>query len=83
MTPGGTLKKIRMAPCRTSIPLPFPLLLVKSGASPFILPTDTAVIQLGGPGLDQWNVDELSVLTNMTVEGGLMVWASTVTDRSM
>lgn len=35
-------------------------------------PTDTAVIQLGGSGLDQWNVDELSVLTNMTVEGGLM-----------
>ena len=35
-------------------------------------PTDTAVIQFGGPGLDQWNVDELSVLTNMTVEGGLM-----------
>ncbi len=35
-------------------------------------PTDTAVIQLGGPALDQWNVDELSVLTNMTVEGGLM-----------
>jgi 3-isopropylmalate/(R)-2-methylmalate dehydratase large subunit len=35
-------------------------------------PTDTAVIQLGGPGLDQWNVDELSVITNMTVEGGLM-----------
>jgi len=35
-------------------------------------PTDTAVIQLGGPGLDQWDVDELSVLTNMTVEGGLM-----------
>lgn len=35
-------------------------------------PTDTAVIQLGGPGLDHWNVDELSVLTNMTVEGGLM-----------
>ncbi|MBX7079283.1 MAG: hypothetical protein K1X88_08875 [Nannocystaceae bacterium] len=35
-------------------------------------PTDTCVIQLGGPGLDQWNVDELSVLTNMTVEGGLM-----------
>ncbi len=34
--------------------------------------TDTCVIQLGGPGLDQWNVDELSVLTNMTVEGGLM-----------
>ncbi len=35
-------------------------------------PTDTCVIQLGGPGLDQWGVDELSVLTNMTVEGGLM-----------
>ena len=35
-------------------------------------PTDTCVIQLGGPALDQWNVDELSVLTNMTVEGGLM-----------
>ncbi|MBL8975164.1 MAG: 3-isopropylmalate dehydratase, partial [Myxococcales bacterium] len=35
-------------------------------------PTDTCVIQIGGPGLDQWNVDELSVLTNMTVEGGLM-----------
>lgn len=35
-------------------------------------PTDTAVIQLGGSGLDQWNVDELSVITNMTVEGGLM-----------
>jgi 3-isopropylmalate/(R)-2-methylmalate dehydratase large subunit len=35
-------------------------------------PTDTCVIQLGGAGLDQWNVDELSVLTNMTVEGGLM-----------
>ncbi|MCK6505045.1 aconitase family protein [Myxococcota bacterium] len=35
-------------------------------------PTDTCVIQLGGPGLDQWNVDELSVITNMTVEGGLM-----------
>ncbi|MCY0993128.1 aconitase family protein [Nannocystis sp. ILAH1] len=34
--------------------------------------TDTCVIQIGGPGLDQWNVDELSVLTNMTVEGGLM-----------
>lgn len=34
--------------------------------------TDTCVIQLGGPGLDHWNVDELSVLTNMTVEGGLM-----------
>lgn len=34
--------------------------------------TDTCVIQFGGSGLDQWNVDELSVLTNMTVEGGLM-----------
>jgi 3-isopropylmalate/(R)-2-methylmalate dehydratase large subunit len=35
-------------------------------------PTDTCVIEFGGPGLNQWNVDELSVLTNMTVEGGLM-----------
>lgn len=35
-------------------------------------PTDTCVIEFGGPGLAQWNVDELSVLTNMTVEGGLM-----------
>jgi 3-isopropylmalate/(R)-2-methylmalate dehydratase large subunit len=35
-------------------------------------PTDTCVIQFGGSGLNQWNVDELSVLTNMTVEGGLM-----------
>ena len=35
-------------------------------------PTDTCVIQFGGSGLDQWDVDELSVLTNMTVEGGLM-----------
>ncbi len=35
-------------------------------------PTDTCVIQLGGPGLNHWNVDELSVITNMTVEGGLM-----------
>jgi len=35
-------------------------------------PTDTCVIQFGGAGLDQWDVDELSVLTNMTVEGGLM-----------
>ncbi|MCA9712649.1 MAG: hypothetical protein KDK70_42870, partial [Myxococcales bacterium] len=34
--------------------------------------TDTCVIQFGGSGLDQWDVDELSVLTNMTVEGGLM-----------
>ena len=35
-------------------------------------PTDTAAIELGGSGLNQWNVDELSVITNMTVEGGLM-----------
>ena len=35
-------------------------------------PTDTCVVEFGGPALDQWNVDELSVLTNMTVEGGLM-----------
>jgi len=35
-------------------------------------PTDTCVIEFGGEGLNQWNVDELSVLTNMTVEGGLM-----------
>jgi homoaconitase/3-isopropylmalate dehydratase large subunit len=35
-------------------------------------PTDTCVIELGGPALAQWDVDELSVLTNMTVEGGLM-----------
>lgn len=35
-------------------------------------PTDTCVIEFGGPGLAQWSVDELSVLTNMTVEGGLM-----------
>lgn len=35
-------------------------------------PTDTCILQLGGPGLAQWNVDELSVITNMTVEGGLM-----------
>jgi 3-isopropylmalate/(R)-2-methylmalate dehydratase large subunit len=35
-------------------------------------PTDTCVVEFGGPGLVQWNVDELSVLTNMTVEGGLM-----------
>ena len=35
-------------------------------------PTDTCVLQWGGPGLDAWSVDELSVLTNMTVEGGLM-----------
>lgn len=35
-------------------------------------PTDTCAIQIGGPALEQWSVDELSVLTNMTVEGGLM-----------
>lgn len=35
-------------------------------------PTDTCALQFGGPGLDAWDVDELSVLTNMTVEGGLM-----------
>ncbi|MCA9566436.1 MAG: hypothetical protein KC656_01280 [Myxococcales bacterium] len=35
-------------------------------------PTDTCIIEFGGPGLEQWDVDELSVLTNMTVEGGLM-----------
>ena len=35
-------------------------------------PTDTCVAEFAGPGLDQWDVDELSVLTNMTVEGGLM-----------
>lgn len=35
-------------------------------------PTDTCILQFGGPALDQWSVDELSVLTNMTVEGGLM-----------
>ena len=35
-------------------------------------PTDTCVLQLGGPALDHWSVDELSVITNMTVEGGLM-----------
>jgi 3-isopropylmalate/(R)-2-methylmalate dehydratase large subunit len=34
--------------------------------------TDTCIMEFAGPGLDQWNVDELSVLTNMTVEGGLM-----------
>ncbi len=35
-------------------------------------PADTCVIQFGGQGLDHWSVDELSVLTNMTVEAGLM-----------
>lgn len=37
-----------------------------------VTPTDTCIIEFAGPGLDQWDVDELSVLTNMTVEGGLM-----------
>jgi 3-isopropylmalate/(R)-2-methylmalate dehydratase large subunit len=35
-------------------------------------PTDTCTIEIGGPGLAGFGVDELSVLTNMTVEGGLM-----------
>jgi len=35
-------------------------------------PTDTCAVQYGGAGLDAWSVDELSVLTNMSVEGGLM-----------
>jgi 3-isopropylmalate/(R)-2-methylmalate dehydratase large subunit len=35
-------------------------------------PTDTCVIEVGGAALAQWTVDELSVITNMTVEGGLM-----------
>lgn len=35
-------------------------------------PTDTCIIEFGGPALEKWSVDELSVLTNMTVEGGLM-----------
>ncbi|MCO4744718.1 MAG: hypothetical protein KC912_08015 [Proteobacteria bacterium] len=35
-------------------------------------PTDTCVVEFGGSALAHWNVDELSVLTNMTVEGGLM-----------
>ncbi len=35
-------------------------------------PADTCVLEFAGPGLDHWSVDELSVLTNMTVEGGLM-----------
>ena len=34
--------------------------------------TDTCVVEFGGSALGQWDVDELSVLTNMTVEGGLM-----------
>lgn len=35
-------------------------------------PTDTCIIEFGGSALASWTVDELSVLTNMTVEGGLM-----------
>ncbi|MEE2902382.1 MAG: aconitase family protein [Myxococcota bacterium] len=35
-------------------------------------PTDTCIVEFGGAALEQWDVDELSVLTNMTVEGGLM-----------
>ncbi len=35
-------------------------------------PADTCVLEWGGPALERWDVDELSVLTNMTVEGGLM-----------
>ncbi len=35
-------------------------------------PTDTCIIEFGGDALEHWSVDELSVLTNMTVEGGLM-----------
>lgn len=35
-------------------------------------PMDTCVLQFGGPGLGHWDVDELSVLTNMSVEGGMM-----------
>lgn len=30
---------------------------------------DTVILQFGGPGLQKFSVDELSVLTNMTVEG--------------
>ncbi len=32
-------------------------------------PGDTMIMQFGGPGLEKFTVDELSVLTNMTVEG--------------
>ncbi len=32
-------------------------------------PGDTAIMQFGGPALERFTVDELSVLTNMTVEG--------------
>ncbi|RME76721.1 MAG: hypothetical protein D6776_00800 [Planctomycetota bacterium] len=35
-------------------------------------PTDTCIVEFAGPGLEHWDVDGLSVLTNMTVEGGLM-----------
>ncbi|MEL6189812.1 MAG: aconitase family protein, partial [Myxococcota bacterium] len=35
-------------------------------------PSDTCVLEWAGEGLEGWTVDELSVLTNMTVEGGLM-----------
>jgi 3-isopropylmalate/(R)-2-methylmalate dehydratase large subunit len=35
-------------------------------------PTDTCIIEWAGAGLDAWSVDELSVLTNMSPEGGLM-----------
>ncbi len=35
-------------------------------------PADTAALELSGPGLDGWTLEELAVLTNMTVEGGLM-----------
>lgn len=44
-------------------------------------PTDTCVLELAGPGLEHWDVDELSVLTNMTVEGGLMTGIVTPCDR--
>jgi 3-isopropylmalate/(R)-2-methylmalate dehydratase large subunit len=32
-------------------------------------PGDTVIMQFGGPALEKFTVDELSVLTNMTVEG--------------
>lgn len=35
-------------------------------------PTDTCAMEWGGPALNHWSVDELSVLTNMSVEGGFM-----------
>ena len=34
-----------------------------------INPGDTVIMQFGGPALEHFTVDELSVLTNMTVEG--------------